>query len=85
VRAALARALYRGTPKRELRDMNAWLETLLDLAIEAGEAIEDPKTHDGLRGYLVGLRPVAAVRLRMSAIIGAITFFEGPLMNTHSA
>ena len=54
VRAALARALYRGTPKRELRDMHAWLETLLELAIEAGEAIEDPKTRDGLRGYLAG-------------------------------
>jgi hypothetical protein len=29
-----------------------------------------------------GLRPVAAARLRMSATIGAITCFEGPLMNT---
>jgi hypothetical protein len=33
----------------------------------------------------VGLRPVPAARLRMSATIGAITCFEGPLMNTHSA
>jgi len=32
-----------------------------------------------------GLRPTAAARRRMSATIGAITCFEGPLINTHSA
>jgi hypothetical protein len=32
-----------------------------------------------------GLRPAAAARRRRSATIGAITCFEGPLMNTHSA
>jgi Family of unknown function (DUF6493) len=52
VRSALARALYDGTPTRELRDMHAWLETLLELAIEAGEAIEDPETRAGIRSYL---------------------------------
>jgi len=32
-----------------------------------------------------GSRPVAAARRRMSATMGAITRFDGPLMNTHSA
>lgn len=54
VRAALTRAVYRGAPKRELRDMHAWLETLLELTIEAGEAIEDLNTRDGLRPFLEG-------------------------------
>jgi hypothetical protein len=32
-----------------------------------------------------GLRPAAPARRRMSATIGAITCFEGPLIKTHSA
>ncbi len=54
VRVALERALYPGTPTRELRDMHAWLETLLELTAEAGAAIEDEKTRDGLGSYLAG-------------------------------
>ena len=54
VRVALERALYPGTPLRELRDMHAWLETLLELAAEAGAAIENEETREGLRSYSTG-------------------------------
>jgi hypothetical protein len=54
VRAALERALHPGTPTCALRDVHPWLETPLELAIEAGEAIEDPKAREGLHHYLNG-------------------------------
>jgi hypothetical protein len=54
VRVALERALYPGAPIRDLRDMHAWLETLLELTAEARAAVEDEETRGGLRSYLAG-------------------------------
>ena len=52
MRVALERALYPGTPLRELRDIHAWLETLHELSIEAGEAVKDPLAREGLAQVL---------------------------------
>jgi hypothetical protein len=43
-----------GEPERKLRDPHAWVETLHELSIEAGEAIEDPLARDGLVRFLRG-------------------------------
>jgi Family of unknown function (DUF6493) len=48
VRRALERAMHPGTPLRKLRDVHAWIETLHELSIEAGEGIEDPLAREGL-------------------------------------
>jgi hypothetical protein len=54
VRRALERAMHPGEPQRKLRDVRAWVETLHELSIEAGESIEDPQARDGLAGLLKG-------------------------------
>lgn len=52
VRRALERAMHPATPLRKLRDVHAWIETLHELSIEAGEAIDDPVAREGLAQFL---------------------------------
>ena len=52
VRRALERAMQPATPQAKLRDVHAWIETLHELSIEAGEAIEDPLAREGLAQFL---------------------------------
>jgi hypothetical protein len=52
VTVALNRALQPGTPKHPLRDMHAWLETLLELSTELGRALENEATREGIRVFL---------------------------------
>ena len=52
VRRALERAMHPGDPQRKLHDAHAWVETLHELSIEAGESIEDPLARDGLVRFL---------------------------------
>jgi Family of unknown function (DUF6493) len=52
VRRALERAMHPGEPQRNPRDVHAWIETLHELSIEAGEAIEDPLAREGLARFL---------------------------------
>jgi Family of unknown function (DUF6493) len=52
VRRALERAMHPATPQSKLRDVHAWIETLHDLSIEAGAAVEDPLTREGLAQFL---------------------------------
>jgi hypothetical protein len=54
VRRALERTMHPGEPQRKLRDVHAWIETLHELSIEAGEAIGDPLARDGLARFLKG-------------------------------
>ena len=54
VRRALERAMHPGEPQRKLRDVHAWVETLHELSIEAGELMEDPQARDGLARFLKG-------------------------------
>jgi hypothetical protein len=49
---ALAPLRVRNTPQAKLRDVHAWIETLHELSIEAGEAIEDPLAREGLARFL---------------------------------
>jgi Family of unknown function (DUF6493) len=49
---ALERAMHSATPLRKLRDVHAWIETLHELSIEAGEAIDDPLAREGLAQFL---------------------------------
>ena len=46
--------MHPGEPQRKLRDVHAWIETLHELSIEAGEAIKDPLARDGLARFLKG-------------------------------
>jgi hypothetical protein len=52
VRRALERAMHPGEPQRKLRDVHAWIETLHELSIEAGEAVKDPLAREGLAQVL---------------------------------
>jgi hypothetical protein len=49
---SLERAMESGMPKHPLRDMHAWLETLLEFSIELGCAIENPAAREGIHGLL---------------------------------
>lgn len=50
--AALERALYPGTPKHPLRDMHAWLETLLEFSVKLGRSIENAEARAGIGQFL---------------------------------
>jgi hypothetical protein len=52
VRRALERAMHPVTPLRKLRDVHAWIETLHELSIDAGEATNDPLAREGLAQIL---------------------------------
>lgn len=52
VTVALERALQPGVPRHPLRDIYAWLETLLELSIELGREIENADTREGIRRFL---------------------------------
>jgi hypothetical protein len=84
VRRALERAMHPGEPQRKLRDAHAWIETLHELSIEAGEAIEDALARDGLARFLkagkaakparalLDLRPTEGRTARSEAAVHAI-------------
>jgi hypothetical protein len=48
VRRAVERALQPGNPQRKLRDLHTWLELLLELCTEAGEAVSAPLAREGI-------------------------------------
>jgi Family of unknown function (DUF6493) len=84
VRRALERSLHPGEPLRALRDVHAWIETLLELSMEAGEAVTDPLARTGLTGSLgstkaakparavLALAPVTARATRNRAAVHAL-------------
>jgi hypothetical protein len=84
VRRALERSLHPGEPLRALRDVHAWIETLLELSMEAGEAVADPLSRTGLTGFLgstkaakparavLALAPVKARTVRNRAVVHAL-------------
>jgi hypothetical protein len=75
VTVALERALQPGVPKHPLRDMHAWLETLLELSIELGREIENPDTREGIRRFLgsgkAGKPAQALLKLKASKSVNA--------------
>jgi hypothetical protein len=48
VRRAIERALHPGEPHRKLCNLHAWLELLLELCSEAGEALSDALAREGI-------------------------------------
>jgi hypothetical protein len=69
VRRAIECALHPIKTEHKLRDIHAWMETLLELSIDTGEAIDDPATRMALADcYATGkAKPIAARLLALES------------------